>query len=144
LEPFPSAEVPEIGNLYSFRIESGPTGYWIYTIKDLTDNQTWTATRPQTFASGVSTFYGFEVGRYWDQIGYTSADRAKVDYLQYRRSDISAWQIMTDDPLTHCVPASSVCFVDESLFGFHNVYVSNESGVYDPDQTFAKAYTDSH
>ena len=36
-----------------------------------------------------------------------------------------------------------MCYV-EAFDTFHNVYVSNESGAYDPDQTFAKAYTDSH
>jgi hypothetical protein len=144
LAPFPGAETPELNNTYSFKIESGATGYWLYTIRDLTDDQTWTTSRAQTFASGVSSFYGFEVARYWDQVGYRTDERAKVSYLQYRRSDLSAWQVLTDDPFSHCTPSSAVCDIEQSLYTFHVVYVNNESGSYDPNQSVVKAFTEPH
>lgn len=144
LAVFPNSETPEVGNTYSFKIESGATGFWIYTLRDETDNQTWTTSRPQNFASGVTSIYGFEVARYWDQVGGLDATRAKMYDLQYRRSDSTTWRVLTDDPFANCVPSSSVCVVEESLFGFHRIYVNNEEGTYDPDQTVVKAFTEDH
>jgi len=142
--PFPGAETPEIGNVYSFKIESGATGFWLFTIRDETDNQTWTAAVSQDFSSGVSVIYGFEVARYWDQVGGITTARGKMYDLQYKRSDSTSWKVLTDDPYAACTPSSGVCIVEETLFGFHDIWVTNEEGTYDPDQTIVASFTNDH
>jgi hypothetical protein len=103
LDQMPGAEQPQTGRRYSFKIEWTTQVSLTFTVRDMTDGQTWSTIDnwPKDLATEV--FYGFEVNDSEAQWGGTSSTSvARLDKLEYNRDSSSTWYIETYGAYLDC------------------------------------------
>lgn len=101
---------PELGDRYRFRIDKSGSN-WLYTLQNVTEGWTSTKTIPRSasFDYGNVAWWAAETYDRGSMLGagQASTSMIKMYWMQYHRSALSGWQVVTPGVQYHARPAGT-------------------------------------